>query len=193
MKLVPAHLPLLAGLVPGGAVAGLARRLVVGGEALSGGDVRWWLERVPGLVVVNEYGPTETVVGCCVFEVSAGQQVPEAVPVGSPVANTRLFVLDGWLDPVPPGVAGELYVAGAQLARGYAGRPALSAGRFTACPFGPAGERMYRTGDLARWTGDGDLVFCGRADDQVKVRGFRIEPGEVEAVLAACPGWRRPR
>ncbi|MGW3659597.1 non-ribosomal peptide synthase/polyketide synthase, partial [Streptomyces sp. NPDC005151] len=186
VKVVPAHLPMLAELLPADRLRDAARRWVVGGEALPGPAVSSWLELAPETVVVNEYGPTETVVGCSVYEVRAGQRVEGVVPIGRPIANTRLYVLDEGLAPAPVGVAGELYVAGAGLARGYVGRAGLTGERFVACPFG-ACERMYRTGDLAKWTSDGELVFLGRADEQVKVRGFRIEPGEVEAALRTHP------
>src|SRR5580698_2147289 len=161
------------------------RRVFCGGEALAGRVAARFSQRFAA-ALHNRYGPTEITVDSTAWAcVGGGEDDP---PIGSPVANTRVYVLDRWLSPVPPGVTGELYVAGAGLARGYLGRPALTGERFTACPFGTGGERMYRTGDLAKWTPAGVLVFAGRADDQVKIRGYRVEPAETEAVLAACPG-----
>jgi acyl-coenzyme A synthetase/AMP-(fatty) acid ligase len=189
LKATPSHLALLTALPEEFSPTG---ELVVGGEQLVGEVLADWRRAHPGATVVNEYGPTETTVGCVQYRVEPGRPVaPGPVPIGRPLPNTRLYVLDAGLRPVPIGVPGELYVAGAGLARGYLDRPGLTAARFVACPFGAPGERMYRTGDLVRTAADGELTYLGRADEQVKIRGYRIEPGEVEAVLAADPGIAR--
>jgi amino acid adenylation domain-containing protein/non-ribosomal peptide synthase protein (TIGR01720 family) len=158
------------------------RTVVLGGEALQAGKLAGWYRRhaadAPRLV--NMYGITEATVHATYRALDAAAT---GSPVGGPLPGVRGYVLDDRLEPVGAGTTGELYLAGPGLARGYLNRPALSAGRFVACPFGPAGDRMYRTGDLVRWTHDGELEFAGRTDDQVQIRGFRVEPGEAETVL----------
>ncbi|OLF09114.1 hypothetical protein BLA60_21300 [Actinophytocola xinjiangensis] len=184
VKATPSHLGLLS--QPG--VSSPTGELLLGGEALSGEQLAVWRTAHPDVRVRNVYGPTEATVNCAEFVIEPGDVVADGpVPFGRPQANARLYVLDANLRLVPPGVTGELYLAGGGLARGYLGRHGLTAERFVADPFGAPGERMYRSGDLARWTADGQLVYAGRADDQVKLRGFRIELGEVEAALLGHP------
>nr|WP_245997805.1 non-ribosomal peptide synthetase [Streptomyces armeniacus] len=174
----------------GDVLGGLAE-VWFGGESVSPPVVDAFVRACPDTRVVHVYGPTETTTFATAFPVPAGRARADAVPIGHPMANTRAYVLDPGLRPVPAGVPGELYLSGTGLARGYTGRPGLSAGRFVADPYGPSGGRMYRTGDVVRWSSEGALEFVGRADDQVKIRGFRIEPGEIEAVLTGAPEVER--
>ncbi|WP_344639872.1 amino acid adenylation domain-containing protein, partial [Kitasatospora cystarginea] len=170
---------------------GGVREILTGGDVVSPAAVESVLRAAPHLVVRHLYGPTEITLCATQHRVTAPAGPGDRLPIGRPMANTRVYVLDGTLSPVPVGVVGELYIAGAGLGRGYLGRPGLTGERFVADPFGEPGSRMYRTGDLVRWNGAGELVFAGRADDQVKIRGFRVEPGEVEAVLSRHPALAR--
>ncbi|QTB46101.1 amino acid adenylation domain-containing protein [Burkholderia pseudomallei] len=158
------------------------RTLLIGGDRLS----RWPDSMPPGQMLVNNYGPTEATVVATSGRLQPGEATP---PIGRPIANTRVYVLDAWLRPAPIGVAGELYIGGVQVARGYLNRPELTRERFIDDPF-VAGGRLYKTGDLARWRTDGSLEYLGRNDFQVKIRGFRIELGEIEAQLAKVAGVR---
>ncbi|AEN12880.1 MULTISPECIES: non-ribosomal peptide synthetase [unclassified Streptomyces] len=169
-----------------GAFAGL-RLVCAGGELASPDAMQRVAGSAPGVRVLHVYGPTETTTFATRHEVAA--DLPAGPPpVGRPLDGMRAYVLDGSLGPVPPGVVGELYLAGHGVARGYTGLPGLTATRFVADPFDPAGGRMYRTGDLVRWTHDGEIAYVARADGQVKLRGYRIELGEIEGVLACCDG-----
>jgi amino acid adenylation domain-containing protein len=164
------------------------REILTGGDVVSPSAVQRLMDRFPGTVLRHLYGPTEITLCATQHLVRHGSGLESSVPIGRPLDNTLVYVLDDALQPVPMGVAGELYVAGAGLARGYLHRPGLTAERFVANPHGLPGSRMYRTGDLVRWDVAGELHFIGRADEQVKIRGFRVEPGEVESALVRHPG-----
>lgn len=205
IKITPAHLELLNRILPATALAGQVNFVILGGEGLFGKTIAYWQNHAPKTDIVNEYGPTETVVGCCVYV--AKTPYASAVPVGRPIANTQLFILDKYLQPVPIGVPGELLIGGAGVARGYLNRPELTAEKFIHVDFAGNfsseskeisatntpllnGMRLYKTGDLARYLPDGNIEYLGRLDHQVKIRGFRIELGEIEAILSQHPSIR---
>jgi acyl-coenzyme A synthetase/AMP-(fatty) acid ligase/acyl carrier protein len=165
-----------------------ASALVVGGEPLRARTVSLWIKSAPQTVIFNEYGPTEATVGCCVYRVPQSQTLSRSVPIGRPIANTALYILDRCLRPTPVGVPGELHIGGDGLARGYLGGAQITAERFIPAPFGnQPGARIYKTGDLARYNADGNIEFIGRNDSQIKIRGYRIELGEIEAGLLEHP------
>ena len=188
LKIAPSHFVALEGSSPDLLLP--SRLLVIGGE-----PSRWsWVQdlqmRMRDGKVLNQYGPTETTVGASAFiaDESTNRSRFGATPLGRPLANARIYILDKGLKPLPAGIPGEIYIGGCGVARGYVNRPGLTAERFVANPFGrKPGERMYRTGDLAKWRGDGILEYLGRVDEQVKIRGYRVEPGEIESVLREHP------
>ncbi|HEX2207709.1 MAG TPA: amino acid adenylation domain-containing protein, partial [Longimicrobium sp.] len=190
IKITPIHLGLLNTMLAPEEMAAAAHTLVIGADVLAGEPTLPWQEHAPHVRLMNEYGPTETVVGCSAYVLPTGRHRTGAVPVGRPIQNLTFYVLDAQMEPVPVGLPGELFIGGVGVARGYLDRPALSAEKFLPDPFAGAGARMYRTGDRARWLADGNLMILGRTDNQVKVRGYRVELGEIEAVLRRHPAVR---
>jgi amino acid adenylation domain-containing protein/non-ribosomal peptide synthase protein (TIGR01720 family)/FkbM family methyltransferase len=189
IKLTPAHLAILTELCQGLDVSGSTKALIIGGEQLRGDLLGYWKERAPAVRLINEYGPTETVVGCCVYEAPRDFPLSGAVPIGRPISNVGIYLLDTQLNLVPIGMPGEIYISGDCLARGYVNRPDLTADRFIPNALGEeAGSRLYKTGDLSRYLPDGNLEFLGRSDHQIKLHGRRIELGEIEAVLGEHGG-----
>ena len=188
IKITPSHLALLNRQVHPTQASGMARVFVIGGEALLADNLRIWREHAPDTRLINEYGPTEAVVGCCVYEVRPEDSTSGPVPIGRPIVNTAMYVLDKNFNTVPVGEVGEFYIGGVGIARGYLNRPELTAERFLPDPFsGIPGGKMYKTGDLGRYRTDGILEYLGRTDDQVKIHSYRIELGEIEAALSAHP------
>jgi len=188
IKLTPSHARLAPGQVSSKAALGCARKLILGGEALSSHDLLEWIKIAPGAEVINEYGPTEATVGCAAYRIAASALEDGPVPIGRPIANAAIYLLDEELRSCPVGAPGEIYISGDCLARGYLYRPDLTAERFLPNPHSEqSGARMYRTGDIGRYSSDGCIECLGRTDDQVKINGHRVELGEVEAALAQYP------
>ena len=189
VKITPAHWKVLGEQLQAKGHACEVEAFVIGGEELPAGTVQLWRELQPQVRLINEYGPTETVVGCVVYEIPPTAEAEGSIPIGRPIANTQVYLLDAQREPVPIGVVGEIYIGGAGVARGYLNRPELTAERFIHDPFSAEpSARLYRTGDLGRYRADGNIEFLGRNDFQVKVRGYRIELGEIESQLLGYGG-----
>ena len=210
IKLTPAHLKAVASLSESEETVKPAQTFIIGGEALTSDAIALWQLRAPNTQFINEYGPTETVVGCCTYEVPRESISHNPIPIGNPIANTQLYILDEYLEPVPVGIPGELYIGGSGVARGYLQQPGLTAERFIPNPFSVNSSKttdssnsassaspsplvsqspslLYRTGDRAKYLPNGTIEYLGRLDNQIKIRGYRIELGEIEAVLNNHP------
>ncbi len=199
LKVTTSHLDLLTAMIPDVAKSKITRCFVLGGEALFSHNIKPWLEHAPNTRIINEYGPTETVVGCCIYEPKSSTDADGPIPIGRPIWNTQLYVLDHDGRPLAPGLEGELYVAGLGVGLGYWNREDLTAERFKTTSdlrlheISPKKDAVpiYRTGDRVRMQADGQLVFLGRIDQQIKLRGYRIEPGEIEARIRSIEGVRQ--
>ncbi|MEH1798870.1 MAG: amino acid adenylation domain-containing protein [Nostoc sp.] len=188
VKITPAHLDLLKQQLSKEEIGNKTRAFIIGGENLLAESITFWQDVAPDTILVNEYGPTETVVGCCVYQVPMGKHASGSIPIGKAIANTQLYILDQYLQPVSMGVSGELHIGGLGLARGYLNQPELTALKFIPNPFSKQeGDRLYKTGDLVRFLPSGDIEYIGRIDNQVKIRGFRVELGEIEATINQHP------
>lgn len=188
IKITPAHIEALAYEFENAGLRKFTSSFIIGGENLKAGQIRYYREKQPGTLLFNEYGPTETTVGCIVFEASSWNG-EGSVPIGRVIPGIRIYILDKYLNPVPGGTPGELYIAGEGVARGYIKHPDLTAEKFIPDPFSLSpGERMYKTGDLVKLLNDGNIEYLGRLDNQVKIHGYRIEPAEIEAAISGMPG-----
>jgi amino acid adenylation domain-containing protein len=184
IKITPSHLQVLSNWLGERGKCGNVDALIIGGEACPGEVLRYWQEQEQPTRMIDEYGPTETVVGCSIFEVPRSERYTAIVPIGRPISNMQMYVLDEAMRVLPAGVIGEIYIGGEGVARGYLGMPGLTAERFVPDPFGTQpGKRLYRSGDVGRMQVNGEMEYLGRTDEQVKIRGFRIELGEIESVL----------
>jgi amino acid adenylation domain-containing protein len=188
IKITPAQLELLSQQLSPQQAADCTKAFIIGGEKLTTQTIAFWQKYAPKTRLINEYGPTETVVGCCVYNVPIDTHQSGSIPIGRPIANTQLYILDRNLNPVPIGIPGELYIGGEGVARGYLNRPDLTAEKFIPHPFSNIpGARLYKTGDLAKYLPNGEIEYLGRIDNQVKIRGYRVELGEIEAIIGQEP------
>ncbi|MEH2435909.1 MAG: amino acid adenylation domain-containing protein [Nostoc sp.] len=183
VKITPSHLEILNQQIEPDTMPNRVNAFVLGGEALHANQIIPWLTHAPDTRLINEYGPTEAVVGCCVYEATGKRDLAGDLLIGQPIANVRIYILDNQNQLLPVGIPGELCIAGAGLARGYLNLPELTAEKFIELDLFGKKERIYKTGDLARWLPDGNIEYLGRIDNQIKIRGFRIELGEIEALL----------